>query len=124
MNKPLSIAELERLDQPLPGAVVMSRRDKLMRFAKIVRGTYVQFALYNNLEHMPQEVWDTMVADPRTAFAAAANDPILKDAGLGPTIGDAQRFFELSRDDLHAFSCDCGGSIHNQDMADRIERMA
>ncbi len=34
------------------------------------------------------------------------------------------RFFELSKNDLHEFSCDCGGVIRNDTMADRIEAVA
>lgn len=122
MNKPLSVEELQRLETTL--AVVMSRRDKLMRFAKIVRGHAHGFFIYSNLERQPQAAWDNMTVAPSTAFAAAASDPIFKDAGLGSTVGDAQRFFELSREDLHEFSCDCGGAISNNEMADRIERLA
>jgi len=36
----------------------------------------------------------------------------------------AMDFFELSQSDIHAFSCDCGGSISNAKMADRIEKIA
>jgi hypothetical protein len=42
----------------------------------------------------------------------------------GDSVGDAHRFFDLSREELADFSCVCGGSINNNEMADRIERIA
>ena len=50
---------------------------------------------------------------------------VLYAAGLrSGSVGDAQRFFELSREELAEFSCVCGGSINNNEMAERIERIA
>jgi hypothetical protein len=40
------------------------------------------------------------------------------------SVGDAHRFFDLSREELADFSCVSGGSINNNEMADRIERIA
>jgi hypothetical protein len=33
-------------------------------------------------------------------------------------------FFQLTQAQLHEFSCDCGGIITREDIADRIERLA
>ncbi len=122
MNKPLSIAELESSVclVPLP----MSRRDKLMRFAQVVRASGRMFFIFHGLEYYTQVQLKAAV-HPSSAFAAAAADPILQDAGLkGAAAIDAMGFFELSQQELHEFSCDCGGVISNAEMADRIERLA
>lgn len=126
MNKQLSSAELERLSTSNPAVTphVMSRRDKLMRLAKIVRESVRQFIIFSNLEHCaPYQ--RSALQHPNSAFAAAAADPILKDAGLSDgTVGNAEAFFELNLQDLHTFSCNCGGAISNDDMANRIEHIA
>src|SRR5215212_2846361 len=61
------------------------------------------------------------LAKPGSAFAIAAADPVLKVAGLNSEcVGEGVRFFELSKDDVHAFSCDCSGSISNTSVAGRV----
>jgi len=119
MNKPLLPEEVALLAKP-----VMNRREKLLRFAAIVRSSSYGFGLYHNLEGYRPDQLNGMGLGG-SAFAAAADDPILRDAGLtGHSVGDAQRFFELSQHELHEFSCDCGGAIDNIDMANRIESLA
>jgi hypothetical protein len=51
---------------------------------------------------------------------------VFKSVGLnGPaTVQGAMNFFELTQDELHEFSCDCGGRISNSMMADRITAIA
>jgi hypothetical protein len=137
MNRPLSPAELDLLT--IVAIPKMTRREKLLRFAQIIRGTsppqksgmffkYTstapRFTIFHHLEYMSDAQLDTMHHES-SAFAAAAADPVLREAGLvSDTVGAAKRFFELSKDDLHAFSCDCGGAITNERMADRIEQIA
>jgi len=119
MNKQLLPDEVALLAKP-----VMTRREKLMRFAAIVRSHSRDFGLYHLLETCTPEQLQNVDINT-SAFEAAAADPILRDAGLtGRSVGDAQRFFELSQHDLHEFSCDCGGAIINDDMANRIESIA
>lgn len=123
MNRALSPSELLNLTTTTANPV-MTRREKLLRFAEIVRAAGRNFMIWNNLEYMsPAQL--SQCYHPASAFAAAAADSTLRNAGLtGQTAADAMRFFELSQDDLHAFSCDCGGAITNEDMAHRIERIA
>jgi hypothetical protein len=45
-------------------------------------------------------------------------------AAFGLMSNDAQQFFDLSREELAEFSCVCGGSINNNKLAERIERIA
>ena len=120
MNKQLLPDEIALLARP-----VMTRREKLLRFADVVRSYRdTPFGLYHNLEgYRPEQL--NSIGLSGSAFAAAAADPILRDAGADlHTVGAAQRFFELSQHELHEFSCDCGGTITNTDMANRIESLA
>lgn len=122
MNKMLTKTELQQ--QAVPLVTTMTRREKLLRWAKLIRETPVQLRLYSALEYQPMEMLNSIGHDG-TAFALAATDPIFKDAGLGSnSIGDSIRFFELSRDELHYLSCDCCGDITNADMAKRTEILA
>lgn len=120
MNKQLLPDEIALLARP-----VMTRRDKLLRFVEIVRSHRDRpFGLYHNLEGYRPEALE-QIGIRGSAFEAAAADPGLHDAGLiGESVADAQRFFELSQHELHEFSCDCGGQITNEDMANRIEGIA
>lgn len=119
MNRQLTRDELMRIiAQP------MTRKEKLLRWAAIIRKCNIALRLYHNLEHLPDSTYGTLDA-PDTAFAIAAADPIFKDAGLkSASVGDGKKFFELSRSELHEFSCDCGGRISNTDMATRLEKIA
>ena len=112
----LSQDQLLAMAQPIP----MSRDDKLERWASLIERSSSRIFIFHRLEYRSKDELDRL-ADPRSAFAMAAGDPVLKEAGLKTgTAGDAMRFFELSKDDVHAFSCDCGGNISNASMAARI----
>lgn len=120
MNQQLSAAELASLPAALP---VMTKRDKLLRLAQIVRTCPHSVFMFSNVEHM--SIAEKRMSSPNSAFSLASHDAILKDAGLrDSSILEGERFFELSRDELHAFSCDCGGHIDNERMARRIEAIA
>jgi len=121
MNKQLSTSELQELSVPLP---VMSRTEKLTRWAKIIRESKTYLHIFDRLEYSSEADWN-WTRHPGSAFTAAYNDPVLREAGLASdTVGEAKRFFELSREDIHAFSCNCGGDISNEQMANRIEVIA
>ena len=80
--------------------------------------------LFNNLEYRDAGEWKYL-SHAASPFALAAQDNILYVAGLrSGSVGDAQEFFELSRQELAEFSSVCGGSINNNEMAERIERLA
>lgn len=128
MNKQLTQDEISNLN--VPTILPLTRSEKLLRWAKIVRETKTPFVIFHRLEHYhPQQLFG--IYHPGSAFAAALADPILQDAGLvadapgnNLSAGAASTFFELSQQDLHEFSCDCGGVIGNKGMADRIEKLA
>jgi hypothetical protein len=116
--------------QAVPVEVVprlTTRQEKLLYVAKLIRNSTKPMNLYHNLEHKTQQWFDEMNVSQdgySSFFTLALSDPHLKAAGVGDTFGKQMQFFELSKDDLHEFSCDCGGDISNIDMAKRIERLA
>ena len=119
MNKSLTTVERSLATPPV------TKPQRLQRFANVIRcGPRVPLHLFINLEYRDTGEWDYL-AHPSSAFALAAKDSLLHDAGLtGDSVGDAHRFFDLSREELADFSCVCGGSINNNEMANRIERIA
>lgn len=107
----------------------MTRCEKLKHWAALIRKADRPVWLYNALEYMSStELRRTRIGGEgdATALAIAASDPVFQAQGLNATtsIADALRFFELSISQAHAFSCDCGGAISNDQQADRIERLA
>jgi hypothetical protein len=115
MNKPLNSI----------GLPLVTKRQRLQRFADLIRrGPPCPLYLFINLEYRDAGEWKYL-SHPASPFALAAQDNILYAAGLrSGSVGDAQRFFELSRQELAEFSSVCGGSINNNEMAERIERLA
>jgi hypothetical protein len=120
MNKTLSAAELKSSSV----AVTMTKADKLMYWAQLIRDCPTRLRMYSDIEYMHPSELDAM-KHSGTVFALAYEDPILRDAGLaGGSIGDGKRFFELTGDELHAFSCDCHGEMSNEVVASRITAIA
>jgi len=115
-----------------PVMIRMTRREKLLRWAKLVREYSRQLYLYHRLEY-----WDSFqLSNPtnlrtvdsmsrQNAFSLAYADPVLAAEGLkGDSIAGVMGFMELTQAQLHEFSCDCGGAIDNDEMARRIEKLA
>ena len=122
MNRTLTPGELVALDKLIRP---MTKGDKLRRLAQLVRAyTCQDIYIFHRLEYYTP--FDRAgLHHPHSAFSIAAADPTLQEAGLqNGTVGEAQRFFELSNEDLHEFSCNCGGHISTAAMADRIEAIA
>jgi hypothetical protein len=115
----LSQDQILAMARPIP----MSRDDKLERWASLIERSSEPVFIFHDLEYKSQDQLDRL-ADPQSAFALAAGDQVLKEAGLtGDKVGEGMRFFELSMHDVHAFSCNCGGHISNSSMAKRIRRL-
>lgn len=133
MNKPLSTQETAALLAGIPKPyvemktpIMLTRAEKMHHWARLIRASVRDYSsyMYSNLEKMPAAQWDSL-DHPGTIFALAATDPVLREAGLkSMSVGDAVRFFELTRDELHAFACDCEGAISNGEMANRIDAIA
>ena len=121
--KHIDLAEL-LVSTPAP----MSRREKLFRWAGLVRESTFPLLLYSNLEHWPLERLERALIQKgdATAFALAAADPAFRQQGLAvePSLPALMAFFEITPEQLHGFACDCGGTIDRQTMANRIEALA
>jgi hypothetical protein len=119
MKKPLTSADFALATPPV------TKRQRLQRFADVIRsGPPCPVHLFINLEYRDAGEWKYL-SHPGSPFARAAQDNVLYAAGLrSGSVCDAQRFFELSREELTEFSCVCGGSIDSHEMAQRIERIA
>jgi hypothetical protein len=140
MNKPMSQAEIDQvIGITLADKPVMTRRQKLLRLAEVVRAHHGPLYIFHNLEHWHRSDLENQPATLEasyldsygmhtmpTAFALAAADPVLAGAGYtsGATIAETMRFFELSQHELHEFSCNCGGEITSDVMASRIDYLA
>lgn len=122
---------VEKVEQET--AVALTRKEKLLRWAGLVRAQPQQMYLFHMLEnwsrealHLPMQKFfgPTNVLVPNV-FSLAAADPVFKATGLkADSVAASMEFFNLSQEDIHAFSCNCGGFITNHDMAGRIEKMA
>jgi hypothetical protein len=120
--------EIDELVSAVAIPVRMTRRQKLAHWAALIRKVDHPVGLYHALEYM--SVWQReevrIGPEKITALGIAASDPVFQAQGLDATtsIEGALRFFELSLTQAHAFSCDCGGMLSNEDQARRIERLA
>lgn len=123
MNKTLSPNELATIGSAFPVIDIMTRREKLNRWSRLVRQHDTRIQLLHELEYMDiYQLRRTGMAN--TIFDIAANDPVFQQAGLASNDAAASvKFFEISRENLHHISCDCLGQLSNEQMADRIDRM-
>lgn len=113
------------------GAVALTRKEKLLRWADLIRAETRPFWIF----HMLEDWHRVRLASPMasqgypdgyaTAFGVAAADPVFRAAGLaGDSVTQAMKFFDLSQWDIHEFSCDCGGVLSQDQMADRVVHLA
>jgi hypothetical protein len=120
--------DISEVIDAVPIRPVMSRRDKLLRWAELVDRCRNDLHLYHGIEYIrPDQLAGIRPCDnPISAFTVAMSDPTFQSMGLTPSssITDAMRFFELSQGQLHEFTCDCGGYIDNHEQARRIARLA
>lgn len=123
MNKHLSKQELADVATKYPVNNLMSRDEKLDRLAAIVRDCKHDIVLFDRVEDMSQTKKErTHLAC--SVFDIAMQDPVFRAAGLqGSTVAHGQRFFELSNEELHHLSCNCGGSISRGEMSRRLTEM-
>ncbi|WP_334358416.1 MULTISPECIES: hypothetical protein [unclassified Bradyrhizobium] len=105
----------------------MTRREKLLRLAELVRSHPGPLALYHGLEYIHiDDLYRFIICNDISAFGLAARDEVFRQQGMqeNATIGNVKQFLELNQNELHEFSCDCGGRISNETMAQRIEGLA
>ena len=114
-------------------AGVLSRTEKLLHWAQIIRRSGTQMYLFHLLERQPPDLLPEL-GFVGSAFHLAGADPVLQGQGIkqdlttlhGQTtsVAEVMRFFDLSQEQLHEFSCNCGGNISNEEMAGRVEGIA
>jgi hypothetical protein len=107
--------------------VPLSREQKLLHWASLVRASPKRFMIYHGLEYASLEILANVdVNGYHTAFAVAVQDPVLQGEGLGSeaNLPEIMKFMDITQKELHEFSCDCGGDISNELMAERIEHLA
>lgn len=130
MNRPLSKAELDQLLATSAGILgvtmppPMTRKEKLLRWAGLIKASKFKPRMGHLLEYQAQcylDIYTWRHSPMSIAFA----DPVFREVGLeNDTVGGTIRFFELSKEDLHTFSCNCGGAISARVMAKRIRALA
>jgi hypothetical protein len=123
--KPISEQELQ---SAVP--VGLSREGRLLHWASLVRKWDGDLMLLHNLEYMSsyelQRVRFHSSQYGPNAFKLAVNDPILQAEGLHQeaSLLELMKFMDIDSAELHEFSCDCGGAIDNEGMANRIVDIA
>lgn len=123
MHRPLSHAEVEALNAASP-VTIMTKAEKLERWAVLLEKSRYPVYMAHNLEHMTQAARDG-ARWCYSPMSVAEADPVFREAGLkGETVKDVKEFFEITDEDVHAFSCDCGGSRTGEQMASRIRGIA
>jgi hypothetical protein len=108
-------------------APTLSRRERLQRWADLLgRDPHRQLKALSRVEFYAERERALMRGD-NTPITVALADPILREAGLqGDTLGDAQKFFELSSAEAHYLLCDCHfvGQMTGEGVAHRIRAVA
>jgi hypothetical protein len=112
--------------EPAPTPAAMTKKEKLLRWAELVRDHQANLSLYSNLEYTSERQRRMMMVDDISAFAVAVKDPEFAAQGLSyqSSIHDVLNFFEMDVHEAHVFSCDCGGHIDNKEQARRIKGLA
>jgi hypothetical protein len=101
----------------------LSRRKRLERWAELLeRDPSRKLKALWRIEYARGEDRAHIRGDD-TPISVAFADPVLRDDGLeGDTLGDAERYFELSQDQAHYLLCDCHymGRMDGETVARRV----
>lgn len=110
-----ALSEIKSLD--------LTRRERLERWAELLeREPSRRLKALWRVEFVREQERASMRAD-ESPMAVAFADPILRAAGLdGDTLGDAEKFFELSSAQAHDLLCDCHyvGRMDGETVARRV----
>lgn len=127
MNRQLTSAERATIEAAYPvieATPPLNKQAKLLRLADLVERAGLNIHIFSNVEYMTDER-KRCESHPHSAFALALGDATFRQDGLkGDSIADGQRYFEMSNEELHIMSCDCGGAITNTTMANRLRVLA
>jgi hypothetical protein len=117
-----ALADIEQVAAP-----TLSRADRLQRWAELLtRDPHRQLKPLSRVEFYAERERALLRGD-NSPISVAAADPVLREAGLqGDTLGDAQKFFELSAAEAHYLLCDCHfvGQMEGKAVAQRIRTVA
>ena len=103
-----TVEQLERVAEVHPQSPVMSRRERLERWAELLEQQPDRDlnSLYET-EYQDRRVRDALRCDG-SPISVAFEDPLLRAAGLkDDSYGQARRFFDISDWDLHRVVCSC-----------------
>ncbi len=108
-------------------ATVLSRREKLERWATVIESMGSQrFRTFHQLEYASAEERSAVRRDG-SPFALAFADPVLREAGLeGDHYGQAVSFFELSEREAPRLFCSCmhGGTVTSEELSSDLRHLA
>ena len=121
------VHEIDALASVTQVAPPLTRRERLQRWADLLsRDPHRQLKALSRVEFYAERERALMRGE-NTPISVAAADPVLREAGLhGDTLGDAQKFFELSSAEAHYLLCDCHfvGQMNGEGVAQRIRAVA
>ena len=121
------VHEIDALANVTQVAPPLTRRERLQRWADLLsRDPHRQLKALSRVEFYAERERALMRGE-NTPISVAAADPVLREAGLhGDTLGDAQKFFELSSAEAHYLLCDCHfvGQMNGEGVAQRIRAVA
>jgi hypothetical protein len=103
-----SLTDLTTIADVQPEKTVMSRSDRLERWAECLeREPQRALRSLDGIEYGPE--WQRREArDNNSPLAVAFADPVLREQGLrGDKLGDALDFFEMSHGEAHRVLCSC-----------------
>jgi len=109
------------------GEQALDRKGKLLRWSGLVRASHNHIRLFDMLETWSEyDLQNTKCTGQYSALCIAAQDPVFNAAGLSPdaSIRDAMNFFDIDQEQLHMFSCNCGGAIGPKEQASYIAELA
>ena len=118
-----TIAELTTIADVQPTKTVMSRCDRLERWAECLeRDPQRPLRSLDGIEYGP-EAQRREVRENNSPLSIAFADPVLREEGLkGDKLGDALDFFDMSQNEAHRVLCSCmhGRTMQAGDVARRV----
>ncbi len=141
-----------KVDTLVAQATKMTRKEKLLRLVDLVQNSTAQrMWLVHGVEYIHPKSLDTHFLgwekqfdsspDVTSPFILMLKDDVFKALGIetkpageyalddaqygqGLTVQGAMNILEVSQEELHELSCDCGGSISKPEMIARLNRLA
>jgi hypothetical protein len=118
-----SIAELTHIADVQPTKTVMSRCDRLERWAECLeRDPRRALRSLDGIEYGP-ESQRREERENNSPLSVALADPVLREEGLkSDKLGDALEFFDMSQGEAHRVLCSCmhGRTMQAGDVARRV----